>query len=182
MSGPLSQTAKGEMAETCKGQNPPELPPTPEIGRRIRFAPLQAIGVPVLMLIPVLGLLGLFDTSAARVQSESGGYSLDVVYPSRFRHRPLEALRITVRNGTGAEIQKLAVKVSRQYADAFENVTFAPEPKEIDAKHVVFEFESVAAGESRIVEMQMQSLRTGSQNAEVIAGPASVRFSTFVLP
>jgi hypothetical protein len=170
-----------------KATKPPEAPKPPDIKRRIAFNPTQAIGMPFILLIPVLGLAGLLDTTHTIVEKEENGYRVSVRYPVRFRHKVGEPMQITVTNETGGAVPKLEVKLSRKYLDAFENAQFIPDPQEIDAEHITFEFDHVNAGESRRIEFEMEASRSGSHHAEVQAGPAegqgvSVGFRTFVLP
>jgi hypothetical protein len=170
-----------------KATKPPEAPKPPEIKRRIAFNPTQAIGMPLILLIPALGLAGLFDTTQTTVEREENGYRVSVRYPERFRHKNGEPMQITVENNTGTSVPKLEVKLSRKYLDAFQNSQFIPDPQEIDAEHVTFQFDNVGEGEMRRIEVEMEAAHPGSHDAEVQAGPeegqgVSVNFKTFVLP
>lgn len=170
-----------------KSQQPPEVPKPPEIKRRVRFHPTQLIGMPIIMLLPVLGLFGVFDTAQATATAEQSGINVQVDYPSKFRHKIGEPMRIQVENNSGASVPKLVVKMSRSYFDAFENVQFVPEPQEIDATSITFEFPDVKAGDTRQVEVEMEASDAGTHKATVEAGPengstAQVEVETFVLP
>lgn len=169
------------MAKT-KHKEPPELPPSPDFRRRVAFKPTQAIGVPLLLAIPLIGAFGFFDTDVAIASAELNGIGLEIEYWSRFRHRALQPLRIIVRNNTGQEQEKLQVKLNAKYLEAFENVDFLPEPKEIGDQQVVFEFEHVPAGETRSVEIEMEALHPGMKKAFVEANGTTLAFQTFVMP
>src|SRR5687767_9775947 len=96
-----------------KAEKPPEPPGPPDIQRRIKFNPTQMFGMPLILLIPALGLAGLFDTTQTTVEKEENGYRVSVRYPSRFRHKVGKPLQVTVTNETGGEVLKLEVKLSR---------------------------------------------------------------------
>ena len=143
--------------------------------------------MPFIMLIPLIGLLGLVDTSVARTEATASGLKLQVKYPSKLRHRTLEPLHIDVTNETGAALPDLEIRMDKRYFQAFENVQFKPEPDEIDADSLVFTFENVPSGAHRCVEVEMEALKAWSRTARIEAssdrnrGPA-VTFQTFVFP
>jgi hypothetical protein len=66
-------------------QGSPQGPP--QIRRRLRFSPLQAIGILALLSIPALALAGVFGTDVSSASAESEGLRVDVTYPGRMRYK-----------------------------------------------------------------------------------------------
>jgi hypothetical protein len=151
------------------------------------FYPLQAIGVPLLLLVPIFALFGLLDTRLATKEVDENGLSLSIEYPSQLRYRTQDPFEISVRNETGHEITALEVRVSRDYLDGFHEADFNPDPKEIDADEAVFEMNNVGAGETRRVLVNFEADQVGNHQGTLAAstelGPGPrLEFSTFVLP
>jgi hypothetical protein len=170
-----------------KTGEPPKLPQPPQITRKIAFGPTQAIALPIILLLPLLGLLGFFQTTLSTAENEQAGVLLRVQYPTRLRFRTNEPMEISALNKRSDTVKKLRIEVRRSYFNAFERVTFNPQPQEIDEKSFRFEFDNVRQGEWRRVQVELDGVDAGSHECVVTAiaddDPASeVRFSTFVLP
>ena len=80
-----------------KQQATPQPPQPPEIRRRIAFHRTQLIGVPLLAIIPVLALFGVFGTTTGEARAESAELQMQVRYPTRFRYKVINSLTVEVR-------------------------------------------------------------------------------------
>ncbi|HEY0868562.1 MAG TPA: hypothetical protein VGE01_14355 [Fimbriimonas sp.] len=167
--------------------NPPAPPSAPKMARDLRFYRLQAIGVPLLALLPILALFGFFDTKNGEASASEGGVDLQVSYPSRFRFRTAKPFTATVRNDTGHELTMIQVKLEKAYVERFKNPEFVPEPSEADDRSLVFEMKNVGAGESRRVFATFEADEAGPiggsvRTATELGSGPSVGFRTFALP
>lgn len=168
-------------------ETPPGPPKAPEIPRRPRFYRYQLIGMPIIMLVPLLGIFGLLDSTMATEKASSGDLELSVSYPSRLRFQTFEPLNVRVKNASVAVVRKLQVKLDRKYLDQFVPQQINPSPKEIDEKDVVFEMENVGPGETRQIEVYLESDVVGPQAGRTEASadggvPVTAEFRTFVFP
>jgi hypothetical protein len=168
-------------------EKPPPLPSPGEIRRRVSFYPKQAVGIALLFLVPLLAMFKLFDTSRASVQGMQGGLALEVLYPSKLRHRTYKPLVVAVANNTGKQLEKLELRLDRGYFDHFQSITFTPDVKGSDGRHFIVEFEHVNPGETRTLNVVYEVDEVGSFHGEIQASagagaPATVRFTTFVFP
>ena len=69
-------------------ENPPHPPEAPDVERQFKQYVYQWIGIPLIMLIPVLSMLGVFgETMASTAAEEAGILALDADYISRFRYK-----------------------------------------------------------------------------------------------
>lgn len=172
------------MAEKGLG---PELPPPPEMKRTVEFYPTQLIAVPILILISALGLAKVFDSQMETRDASAQSVSLSVRYPSKVRDLVEEPMEITVKNGKPTPIAKMEVRISKAYFDHFQEADFNPQPTEIEGGFMVFEFDDVAPGEDRSVEIAFHSDQMGSVSGSVKTeidgreGPV-VAMETFAFP
>ena len=83
---------------TSQGSPDIEVPQPPPFHPRPQFAPLQLIGIPLLALLPILALIGIFGESMSSVQASNAEIALQVDYVSRLRYRMQDALTVAVTN------------------------------------------------------------------------------------
>lgn len=158
------------------------LPAPPEIPRRITFTRKQWIGLPLIMLVPILTVLGVFGEHRAEVRASGASLSLVVRYPDRFRYRQVQQLDISVRNASPRRIDTLRVSLDTGYISRFSSVRIVPAPHSA----FVVDLTSVAAGETRLVTAELWGEQYGRHRGRVIASAGSdseiVDLNTFVFP
>lgn len=71
-------------------------PAAPEIPRALRLTTLQKIGLPILFIISVLALFGVFRERYASDAAVGSGMAIRLWYPDRIHYRQTMPLRITV--------------------------------------------------------------------------------------
>ena len=173
---------RGDMSGKKK---PPEVPKPPEIKRRVSFNPTQAIALPILLIFPVLGIVGLFNTRSVTVRADTGGPGLQVQYPARLRDKTTEPLEVVATN-QGPSTGDLEIRIDRNYLSQFEDHRFDPSPDEIDQNSYIFKFEKVEPGAERRVNCTFEADHLGTHEGEIIASAggtgASVNIRTVVLP
>ena len=173
-----------ESHTTEKVVEPPE---PPEIERRIEFHRLQMIGMPFILLIPLLALFGLFGESFDEAQAANSQVELRVDHPTRLRYKAVNAMEISVRNISAQEVPTITVTIDSDYVDKFAQVSFIPEVDEVTDEVYEIELQNVGAGEARQISIDFQGdefgLHTGTITAQPEGGEAAqTQISTFVFP
>ncbi|MBI1296719.1 hypothetical protein GC175_17320 [bacterium] len=79
---------EGFVEQQEEDAQPPQPPP---IKKRFQFTKAQLIGVPLILLIPILALIGVFDAHLERTTAVAGDLQVTVEYPTsvRYKFRPL---------------------------------------------------------------------------------------------
>lgn len=164
-----------------------ELPPAlrvPEQPRRLRFYRFQWVGLPLVFLVPVLALLGVFGESWGHADAASTELSLRVEYPTRYRYKQTHTVEVFVENVSGGPLDTVVVAFDPTYVRRFSTLTFIPSPKE------PFEVEllDVKPGEVRLVRAELQGEHYGRHRGTVeVYRPGSldtarVSVSTLIYP
>ena len=162
---------------------PPDLQP-PSKPRHLTFHRFQWIALPLMLLIPVLALLGVFGESSDQVRDETGELSLYVDYPTRYRYKQINTVEVFVRNRTPETIDTVLVALDASYAERFSTLMFIPaatEPFEV-------ELLDVAPQETRRVWVEIQGEHYGRHRGDLKAyrpgavDTARVSLSTFIFP
>jgi hypothetical protein len=172
-----------QLEEAGRGLEPPK---PPEIKRLLKFYRLQAIGVPLIALIPLLALFKVFDTTRGHASAEGPGLGLEVSYPAKLRYRTFEPIEVRVQNRSSAE-QNFSIELDAKFMRQFQNVQFEPDADEITDDKLSFKFDKVKPGESRTVEANLEADDLGTHaciaGAELEDGShVEVTFNTFVFP
>lgn len=159
----------------------------PDIERRVAFRPTQAIGLPLILILPVLALFKVFDTTPARIVGEADGLRLELKYLERLRYRSFDPMEVTLVNETGGTLAKVKVTVDRNYVDRFFQPQFLPDVAEQDENGYVVEIDDFKSGDRRTVSLYLEADEVGRKDGRVIAeaeeGPrVEASFSTFVFP
>lgn len=171
------------MASSAQVSQPPQ---PPQLERKLRFHLTQLVGVPLLALLPVLAVVGIFGVGRGEAQAEDGALALRVSYPERFRLKMIEPLEIYVRNAGDAPLA-VVVRLDTNYLTAFSNVEITPGPTLVSDEVYEVSLGEVQPGETRLVSVELQAERywqhRGSVSATSDAGDrAELAFGTFVIP
>jgi len=165
--------------ESLRSIGPPTSPPT---RRRIAFTGKQRIGIPLLALIPVLALLGVFGERSTAIAARSASLAVSVQYPVRFRYRQTEPLEIVVRNLSPRVIDTILVSVDTAYLTRFAGVRITPEAKSA----FVVPLTGFKPGEQRLVASELQGERYGRHSGRIIVSAPNdsviVKLRTLVFP
>lgn len=119
--------------ERLSQDDAPHHPPrAPDIERRFRVHAYQWIGLPLLVLIPVLAALGVFGPSRAVERTVIGGALIEIDYPTIAWYGRNDALHITVRAIEEAAVgTSFTIRITGGYLGAFHEVRFTPDPHEL---------------------------------------------------
>ena len=161
-------------------QRQPAPPPHP--ARRIALTRKQWLGLPLIILVPVLTLFGVFGEHRREIQLRSRTLSAIVRYPDRFRYRQLQRLDIALRNTSARTIDTLRVSLDTSYISRFSSVRIVPSPRSA----FVLDLIGVTPGETRLVTTELWGEQYGLHRGRIVAsaGPDSLvgEISTFVFP
>jgi hypothetical protein len=168
---------------------PPEAPQPKEIDRRVSFYKLQAIGLPILALIPLAGIFGLFDSSNSFKEASQGGFTLQLDYPAKLRFQAVTPMYIFVRNESGSRVPQIDLEIERAFLREFEKAEFSPEPDKATAESCIFELKDLKQGETRVVagRFEFDHLKAGLRTCNVRLSQegreiARTSFQTFLYP
>lgn len=102
----------------------------PDRPRKLRMHTFQLIGIPLLILIPVLALLNVFGVTRDYAEDSSAEVTLRVEFPTRYRYKQIENVQVEVENLSQHRIDTLIVAFDRTYVQNFSTPTFIPSPSE----------------------------------------------------
>lgn len=117
------------------GSQPPPPPPFP---RRIQLHRVQLIGMPILMLVPLLAILGVFGETFATTQAANDRLSVQVQYATRSRYGMANPTEVAVHSTSSTPLTALSIlcphgvtgggqaQVQSTLADGTGNVTLDP--------------------------------------------------------
>jgi hypothetical protein len=165
----------------------PEPPRPPEIERRIQLSRVQQIGIPLLLLFPILALFGVFGNTLGTATNTSGPIELTVEYPNRTRYQARQAIEIAVRNTTDQALTGVTVNLDRDYLDAFEDVTFTPEVTAITDAAYHVDLTDLPPGDVRYLTVELRPHSYWAHQGTISAGSpeaesTDVEVRTFVFP
>jgi len=166
------------------------VPQPPEIEKQWTFSTLQKLGVPLLILIPLLALLGLFGESSAAATETGNTFAVEVSYPSRYRYNMLSPLTVSIENRSDQVVPTVTVSFGQDYISQFSNVSFTPEPDEVTGEAYYVRFDDLQPGEVRLGQVELQADRYWRHNGSVAVAPGDaddapdvvIEVSTLVYP
>lgn len=173
------------MADTTEqegGSAHPRPPEAPEHHPRTRIPLGQMIGVPFIMLLPVLAIAGVFDDRRAVVTDASESLSVRVEYPARTRHRVVNAISAWVMNHSASTMDTVFLSLDATYVEHFTDLVFTPDV----SRAYRIELTDVAPGETRLVQVELRAHSYGNPSTEVSVvhgrDTVGVRIGTTILP
>ncbi len=166
------------------------VPQPPEIEKQWTFSTLQKLGVPLLVLVPLLALFGLFGESVATATESGDTFAVEISYPSRYRYGMHGALAVRVENRTDQAVPTATVSFDRDYLSQFANVSFTPEPDGATAAATYVELDDLQPGEVRVVSVELEADRYWRHEGTVAVSvggvddppDVAVELSTLVYP
>lgn len=162
-------------------------PQAPEMPRQWKFYRFQYVALPILLLIPILALMGVFGETAATIEAVSAGFIVRVQYPDRAHYEANNQIVVTLRNETGRDLSNVSVEFDRKLLDQCSELSFNPALKEITESVYRVEVGGLRAGGERVVTLDYQPDMNGHHDSWVRAGadgisPVQAAFSMFVFP
>lgn len=165
----------------------PQPPQPPPFERRLKFPPLQIVGMVYILILPVLAVLGVFGESFASIDASGPTLEMSVDYPSRYRYKMTNPVNVTLRNVSGEVLDTVTVSFDADYIDQFSNVTFTPSVDTVTGNEYQVELTDIGPGETRVVTVEIRAERYWRHSGTITASPGSgepieVKISTTVFP
>jgi hypothetical protein len=142
----------------------------------------QWVGLPILALIPLLAMFGVFGERMATITTATPSLGVRVSYPDRLRYRQSERLEVAVTNRSARALDSVRVSLDTAYLARFQSVRVAPAPRtpyDVWLAHV-------GPGETRLVLVDLTGdaywRHTGSLGVTMGDERAAVRVSSLVFP
>jgi hypothetical protein len=158
-------------------------PPPPDYRRRVRLYPSQWIGVPLLLLVPVLALAGVFGETRTTRELRDDVLHYSVEYPTRLRAGQTTLLRIRIVSIAATAPDSVTVTLDAAFMERFDEVRIMPEPARPWAVVVT----GMAPGDSAEVQVELAGRALGRSRGGVTlehtgGAPRDVAITTIVFP
>lgn len=146
-------------------------PPQPRAGTppRIRLTALQRVGLPLLALVPLLAMGGLFGERRDMLAAADGSLLVRAHVPTRFRYRQRMTLELSVTNRGPSAVEDLRVRIDSSYLDRFSAVTITPFAAPDGAVHAG----ALAVGASTRLTVTLEGEDFGAIRGDAIATDAA---------
>lgn len=152
-----------------KKQQNAEPPQPPSIERKFKLYLTQMIGIPLLILVPVLALLGMFGETEDKVTISNPQLEMQVDYPTRFRYKMIDSVTVSLSNSSAEPISTVEIGFDRSYVEGFSTVTFTPAAHQITDTAYVVEVADLQPGETRIISVEIQAEKYGRHQGAITA-------------
>lgn len=146
-----------------------EPPQAPSIKTRFQIPRFQLIGMPLVMLIPILALFGIFGESVDSVSASNPQLEMRVEYPTRFRYKMLDSVTVALFNASEQSFPTVELRFDRAYIEAFSTVTFTPSVKSITEEDYIVEVTDLQPQETRIISVTVQAEKYGKHSGAITA-------------
>lgn len=133
------------------------VPQPPQIEKKWTFKKVQLIGMPVIFLIPLLAILGLFGASSTTASASGERFAVEINYPARYRYKMSNPLTVRLENLAAQTVPTVTVSFDRDYIAAFSAVSFTPAASEVTDDAYYVQLTDVQPGEVRLVVVEMQA-------------------------
>lgn len=172
------------MSTQDTGQQPPQ---PPEFQRRFALYPYQYIAIPLLFVMPILALLGLFGDAARTVETTGEEVTLHVEYSPRQRHGVATSMMILITNQTDAPLEDVTLRLDRAYFEGFTQVSFIPSVEAIAGAEYRVELPPLLPHDEQAVRVDMRAETAGRYSAMVaVEGvnlePVVITFDSILFP
>jgi hypothetical protein len=152
-----------------KNQEHSQPPQPPTVARRLQFHHLQLIGIPLLLLVPVLALFSVFGETVSSTVAASPELELHVEYPTRFRYKMIDTVMVSFTNVSARTLSSVQVEFERAYVEKFSTVAFTPSVKHVTDAAYIVEVNELLPGETRIISVTIQAEKFGRHAGSITA-------------
>jgi hypothetical protein len=142
----------------------PQPPRPPAHDRGIRLNRTQLIGVPLLGLIPMLAIFGVFGEHWDSRVADGATLRTTIEFPDRFRSRLSRPITVLVENRSGRLLDTVAVTFDAAYIERFTAVNFLPD---VEDSYVV-KLKDVRPGQTRRVHLELEGDQVGRHTGRVL--------------
>lgn len=165
----------------------PQPPQPPKIQQHVNLSRGQLIGLPVLLLIPILALLGVFGLTEEQATRSGEEFELTVHYSGRAQYMAGFDLVIEVTNLSNQPREGVMVGLSRTFVDSFTEASFLPSVGLVTGSEYLFDLGTMPAAASRTVSARLTPGSYWSTPGTVTVSSSGrqtveFEFQTFVYP
>jgi hypothetical protein len=161
----------------------PGPPGPPDVERRVRLYRGQWIGLPILMLIPILAMTSALGGTRKTLVIDRPGLQAVVDYPTRLRAGQWSEVEVRLRNTSGAALDTVTVAFDPEYFKRFARVSFMPEPA---AAPYRVDLDGLGPESTAVVRVEFEgdlAWRNRGRIGVHHAGDSTyIQISTFILP
>lgn len=165
----------------------PQPPQSPELERRFTLYNYQYIAIPLLFVVPLLAVFGVFGETISQSEATSAALDLSITFPDRMHAGTQHEIEIRVTNRSAEPLSLARVLVDRDYLEQFANVSSTPHASEWTDEYAAIELEDISPGTTQLVVLRVTGHWAGRHHGEVavaVADDVVVRnpFATLVFP
>lgn len=135
-----------------------ELFQIPEFQPKIKLWRYQWIGIPLLLLIPILALLNVFGVQHENISYTGNGVEINGKYPVKMRYGQEEFLRLEIKNGSKQDLKGTRVIVDKSYVERFDGAEFSPDVTE----NYSVNLGTLKRGETKIFSLKLKAGKGGT--------------------
>ncbi|MCC6453905.1 MAG: hypothetical protein IT328_03075 [Caldilineaceae bacterium] len=181
------QNTKQNSTEKPENGADKEVPQPPPFQRKLQIGPVQLIGIPLLAILPILALFGIFDSGMATAHAANDELALQVDYISHYRYTMRDTMTVAVTNLSKQAPATINVAFDRDYLAHFSEINFVPAAEQITDEVYVVEVAGMESGETRLVKLELLGegywTQEGTISASLFDGkPVTVTVSTTTYP
>lgn len=137
--------------------------------------------------MPMLAIVGVFDSVPIQAQQSNDALSIHVDYPSRYRYQSSGTMTIHIQNKTQAMIPVLTVTISRTYMDQFSELQFFPDVSQISPENYIIELTDIPPDASESIRIDLLASNYGLHTGFIQATtedlePLRVSINSFTFP
>jgi hypothetical protein len=158
-------------------------PQPPEVKERFRLPLIEAIGMAILAILPILALFGIFEPKPTRVELSNQDLKAEITYPTRLRYKLKESLEVKVTNASQQAVDEINVAIDEEYLKGF-SPKFHPVPQ---ADVGVMKLRDIGPGETAVARVELEAEEYGTHRGAATVSQAGMdviatSISTFVIP
>lgn len=143
------------------GTSEPGPPQAPAFERRLQFARLQLVGMPLVMLVPMLALAGLLGGRREHAERRADDVVVDVAYEGRARYEASSRIEVKVHNAGAVPLAAAQVEIERALLEGFSEVMTSPAVAAIEGDAHVVALGELAPGATRMVIVEFRPSQPG---------------------
>lgn len=160
----------------------PRPPQAPDMPRSFRMSRAQWFMIPILLLIPLLALAGVFGEGWQTATDTDNALALRVEFPERYSYKMVNTIRVEVTNQSEQMIDTVSVAFDPTYIARYSGVVFTPS---VDRAYQIT-LTDVGPRDTRLVTTELQAEQYGRHGgwirATAGADTARVEIHTIIFP
>jgi hypothetical protein len=169
-----------------KQQRVPEPAQPAEVKRRFQLYRYQWIAIPLLFLVPILAIFGVFGETATTVQSSQAGLELEVQYSDRILFQGLDGTEIAIRNTSDQVLETVTLSIDKAFLTAYSDIAFSPDVDVITDEAYIIELTNLQPGQTQFVTIDSRGKLIGRHRGIIRATvnelSVSVTLDVFIIP